>query len=230
LWMHTLVELWAWKRSAKPLTHRADSPWDDADRRPSHADRRKALQAACLQEEFSRRASPAQLPRKIRTLLQRLLRLAVWSTDISESADVDYALFNPTGPIRLALAGLIGIVIAAISGSLGIAGGEMRIPALIYLFAVPIKDAGTLSLMVSIPTVASGAAAYRRMGHIPNRALGVSLIMGLGSILGVLIGAALLPYVDKHVLKGILGTLLLLATLCLTLPWLIFGGARSASP
>ncbi len=77
LWMHTLVELWGWKRSETQLTHRADSPWDDADRRPSHADRRKALQAACLQEEFSRHAPRATLPRKIRTLLKRLLRLAV---------------------------------------------------------------------------------------------------------------------------------------------------------
>jgi hypothetical protein len=77
LWMHTLVEVWAWKRTAKQLTHRGDSPWDNADRRPSHADRRKALQAACLQEEFSRSMPEAKLPRKFRTLLQRLLRIAV---------------------------------------------------------------------------------------------------------------------------------------------------------
>lgn len=77
LWMHTLVELWAWRRKASTLTHRDDSPWDDADRRPSHADRRKALQATCLKEEFSHRAQHAPLPRKFRTLLQRLLRIAV---------------------------------------------------------------------------------------------------------------------------------------------------------
>jgi hypothetical protein len=47
LWLHTLVELWAWNKPAKELTHREDSPWDTAGRRPSHADRRKALQAAC---------------------------------------------------------------------------------------------------------------------------------------------------------------------------------------
>jgi hypothetical protein len=77
LWMHTLVELWAWRRKANQLTHRNDSPWDTVDRRPSHADRRKALQAACLKEEFSRRAPHAPLPRKFRTLLKRLLRIAV---------------------------------------------------------------------------------------------------------------------------------------------------------
>lgn len=77
LWMHTLVELWAWNRSEKQLTRRDDSPWDDTQRRPSHADRRKALQATCLAEEFSRRAPHAKLPRKFRTLLKRLLRLAI---------------------------------------------------------------------------------------------------------------------------------------------------------
>ena len=77
LWMHTLVELWAWKRSSKQLVQRADSPWDTLDRRPSHADRRKALQAACLAKELSHGVPHARLPRNIRTLLQRLLRIAV---------------------------------------------------------------------------------------------------------------------------------------------------------
>lgn len=77
LWMHTLVELWAWRRRAKQLTRRDDSPWDTADRRPSHADRRKALQAACLASEFSTATPHRTLPRKFRVLLQRLLRLAV---------------------------------------------------------------------------------------------------------------------------------------------------------
>jgi hypothetical protein len=77
LWLHTLTELWAWNRSAKELVHREDSPWDDPDRRPSHADRRKALQAACLAQEFSRTAAGRPLSRKFRTLLLRLLRIAI---------------------------------------------------------------------------------------------------------------------------------------------------------
>ena len=43
LWMHTMVELWAWDRCHEQLCDRSDSPWDDANRRPSHANRRKAL-------------------------------------------------------------------------------------------------------------------------------------------------------------------------------------------
>lgn len=77
LWVYTLVELWGWNRPAKELVHRADSPWDDAERRPSHADRRKSLQATCLANEFSRAVPGGRLPRKIRELLNRLLRVAV---------------------------------------------------------------------------------------------------------------------------------------------------------
>ncbi len=40
LWMHTLVELWAWQRPGEQLCNRSDSPWDNASRRPSHANRR----------------------------------------------------------------------------------------------------------------------------------------------------------------------------------------------
>jgi hypothetical protein len=77
LWLHTLVELWAWDREATELVHREDSPWDRTDRRPSHADRRNALQAVCLAHEFSHPTPRRQLPRKIQTLLQRLLRIAL---------------------------------------------------------------------------------------------------------------------------------------------------------
>jgi hypothetical protein len=77
LWLYTLVELWAWKKTAKQLTRRDDSPWDDATRRPSHADRRKALQAACLAEELSHTLTGGLIPRKIRETLKRLLRIAM---------------------------------------------------------------------------------------------------------------------------------------------------------
>lgn len=77
LWLHTLVELWAWNRSGKDLVHREDSPWDDGERRPSPADRRKSLQAACLEREFSRPVPQLQMKQKFQTLLKRLLRITL---------------------------------------------------------------------------------------------------------------------------------------------------------
>lgn len=77
LWLYTLTELWAWERSGEDLVHREDSPWDASERRPSHADRRKALQATCLEHEFSQRLPQRQMKQKFRTLLQRLLRITL---------------------------------------------------------------------------------------------------------------------------------------------------------
>jgi hypothetical protein len=77
LWLHTLVELWAWNKPAAELTHREDSPWDTTDRRPSHADRRKALQAACLLAELSKGLVARSIPRKFRETIKRLLRIAL---------------------------------------------------------------------------------------------------------------------------------------------------------
>ncbi len=77
LWMHTLVELWSWNRPHDKLCDRSQSPWDDADRRPSHADRRKALQRQIMEHELSTLAALRQLPRKILRLAQRLMDLAV---------------------------------------------------------------------------------------------------------------------------------------------------------
>jgi len=76
LWMHTFVELWAWNRSHKQLCDRTDSPWDDPDRRPSHADRRKALRRLIMQNELSALKAAWWLPRKFTHLVQRLIGLA----------------------------------------------------------------------------------------------------------------------------------------------------------
>jgi len=76
LWMHTLVELWSWNRPHGKLCDRSQSPWDDADRRPSHADRRRALRQEILSAELSTITDVLLLPRKILRLARRLLALA----------------------------------------------------------------------------------------------------------------------------------------------------------
>lgn len=76
LWMHTLVELWAWHQPKDTICNRDDSPWDDPARRPSHADRRKALRRACLEHEYLTTRHRDRLPKKIRRLVQRLIQLA----------------------------------------------------------------------------------------------------------------------------------------------------------
>lgn len=76
LWIHTMVELWSWNRPHHELCDRSNSPWDDANRRPSHADRRKTLCRQIMEHELSTLAAIQPLPRKIIQLVQRLMALA----------------------------------------------------------------------------------------------------------------------------------------------------------
>jgi hypothetical protein len=76
LWLHTLVEAWAWRRSARRLVDRRDSPWDNKPRRPSHADRCKSLRRECLQQQIRRVQRRRRLTRAILTLLKTLARRA----------------------------------------------------------------------------------------------------------------------------------------------------------
>jgi hypothetical protein len=77
LWMYSMVEAWAWQRSEEELVDRSSSPWDNEPRRPSHADKRKALQREVLQGEIEAALSGRPNKEKIRALGQRLLDLAV---------------------------------------------------------------------------------------------------------------------------------------------------------
>jgi uncharacterized protein len=46
--------------------------------------------------------------------------------------------------------------------SAGVAGGEMLVPVITVLFAVDVKLAGSLSLIMSLPTMLVGFARYSR--------------------------------------------------------------------
>ncbi len=76
-WSFTMAEIWAWDRKARALVaHRSASPWDDPNRRPSHADKRRAWQQELLAEEIQAVVGEHNDPTKIRELAQRCLDLA----------------------------------------------------------------------------------------------------------------------------------------------------------
>jgi DDE superfamily endonuclease len=76
LWMYSLVEAWAWGKEEEELVDRSASPWDSEPRRPSHADKRKALQREVLHKEIQEALSGRPSKGKMRQLAQRLLEMA----------------------------------------------------------------------------------------------------------------------------------------------------------
>ncbi|MGH7174293.1 MAG: IS701 family transposase, partial [Gemmataceae bacterium] len=74
--MYSVVEAWAWQKQEEELVDRSASPWDSETRRPSHQDKRKALQREVLQGEIREALSGRPTKQKMRQLADRLLDLA----------------------------------------------------------------------------------------------------------------------------------------------------------
>jgi DDE superfamily endonuclease len=74
LWLYSLVEAWAWDRPEEELVDR--SPWDREPRRPSHQDKRRALQRQVLQAEIDAALCGRPTKGDYRALAQRLLDMA----------------------------------------------------------------------------------------------------------------------------------------------------------
>jgi hypothetical protein len=74
--LYSVVEAWAWARAEEALVDRSRCPWDSAERRPSHADKRKAVQGEILGKEIQ--AALGQRPKRqqFQELAMRLLHLA----------------------------------------------------------------------------------------------------------------------------------------------------------
>ena len=107
----------------------------------------------------------------------------------------------------------LGLCIGTASTFLGVAGGELLIPTLIFLFGADIHTAGSAVLFISIPTVCMGLLRYGRMGLLPGRStmLRIGLPMGIESFVGAAAGGAFAGTTSAEVLTLLLGIILIAA-------------------
>lgn len=105
----------------------------------------------------------------------------------------------------------IGMVIGIISSLLSVAGGELTIPSLMILFGIDIKFAGTVSLLINLPSLIVGICKHASNREYCFKKDIKSLIipMGIGSVIGSLLGAFLIKYVPSSFMKILLGFLLI---------------------
>jgi uncharacterized membrane protein YfcA len=123
---------------------------------------------------------------------------------------------EPAEPSWQIVAGVaLGLCIGTASTFLGVAGGELLIPTLIFVFGADIHTAGSAVLFISIPTVCMGLFRYGRMGLLPGRStlLRVGLPMGVESLVGAAAGGVFAGSTSAEVLKLLLGLILIAAAL-----------------
>lgn len=122
-----------------------------------------------------------------------------------------YSLHLELNILSISLAIIFGFLIGTLSGFLGVAGGEFRIPALLLIFGLPIKIAGTANLLISIPTVLIGFLKHKNLGHVDKNNLTIAAIMGIFSMIGAFIGATLMFLIHDDILFVVLAIIMFLA-------------------
>ncbi|OUL76779.1 sulfite exporter TauE/SafE family protein [Paraburkholderia hospita] len=119
-----------------------------------------------------------------------------------------------TGIAQLTLGVIAGFIIGTVAALMGVAGGELLIPTLVLLYGIDIKLAGSLSLVVSLPTMVTGFARYSQDSSFAvlrrNRAF--VLLMAAGSIGGAFLGGQLVGILSSAVLLPVLAVILVISS------------------
>lgn len=110
---------------------------------------------------------------------------------------------------------LLGLLAGIFGGFLGLGGGLILIPALVYIYGLSQHQAQGTSLAIMVPPITLLAAIrYYHSGHVK---LAMAFLIAMGFILGGLIGADLVHHVPGPVLRKIFGSVLLIVALRMVL-------------
>ncbi len=105
----------------------------------------------------------------------------------------------------------LGLIAGIISGLIGIGGGVIIVPALIFMFGLSQHQAQGTTLALLVPPIGLLAAwTYYKQGYVDLR---IALFVCLGFFLGGLFGAKIATSLSSEVLEKVFGIALLLIAL-----------------
>jgi uncharacterized membrane protein YfcA len=114
---------------------------------------------------------------------------------------------------------LLGLAVGILVGLMGIGGGVVIVPAMVYLLKMDQHLAQGTSLFLQLPPIGLGALyLYWKNGQVDLRA---GLMSALGILLGGYAGSLLAIATPSRHLRGMFGLFLMLAAV------LLWRGARS---
>jgi hypothetical protein len=106
---------------------------------------------------------------------------------------------------------VLGITAGILSGLIGIGGGVIIVPALLFFFGFSQHQAQGTTLALMVPPIGILAAwMYYRQGYVDLHA---ALFICIGFLAGSLLGAKLATYISNIMLERIFGIALLLISL-----------------
>lgn len=130
------------------------------------------------------------------------------------------AVVSP-GIVRWVVGIAAGFGIGLVAALLGVAGGELLIPTIMLLYGLDIKLAGSVSLIVSLPTMLVGFARYSQSDAftVLKRERPLVCWMAVGSIFGAGIGGLLIGAVPERWLLTLLAAILAISAAKAFLHW-----------
>jgi len=108
---------------------------------------------------------------------------------------------------------LLGLGVGVLVGLLGIGGGVVLVPAMVYLLRMDQHLAQGTSLFILLPPVGLGALReYWRQGNVDLRA---GILCAAGMLVGGYVGGLIAVPLDSRQLKGLFGCFLMMAAVLL---------------
>lgn len=156
-----------------------------------------------------------------RTWLNRIILLLLAGLSLVMLSEAWFGMHQNTAPlfesgmVRMIVGVIAGFGIGVVAALLGVAGGELLIPTIVLLFGQDIKVAGSLSLMVSLPTMIVGFMRYTGADAfaVLRREKPMFLSMAGGSVVGAALGGLMLGLVPTQILMTLLGVILLISAI-----------------
>jgi len=106
---------------------------------------------------------------------------------------------------------LLGLVAGAFSGLIGIGGGTIIVPALVFLFGLSQHQAQGTTLALLVPPIGLLAAwTYYKQGYVDFR---IAALICVGFFIGGLLGAKFATKLSNVTLERVFGVALLLISL-----------------
>jgi uncharacterized protein len=104
----------------------------------------------------------------------------------------------------------IGVIGGVLSGLLGVGGGTIMVPLLVFWAGFAQRDAHATSLGAIIPISVVSATTLATGAHIDARA---AILLSIGAIAGARVGAGALARADDRKLQWLFSTFLLAAAI-----------------
>ncbi len=103
---------------------------------------------------------------------------------------------------------LVGVAAGMLGGLVGVGGGIIIVPALVYLLGVSQKTAqGTSLALIMLPVGILGVMQYYKQGHVDFKVVG---LLAIGFFLGSFLGSKIALSLPQATVKKIFAVLMIL--------------------